>query len=300
MKALSGQLLDSIRHGLCDPIGVRRVLAEHPSLRVELAEPPLSISARSVPQWDEFGSAALRTWEGRSFGWLHGWTQSGDLWHGVQIERPEYASFGICNEERVTVDLQEVHGLCAAKSELAEFASMDELVQARCRELIEEISTEQLARLLAHQQIRILNSPWSSDCFARYQWDARGPLLWLINSGGAHHLAAAKYIAARLGVRVPLTGKQYTFSLNKGAIDTLRGDFEMFALGTDPVAFNAFGEAMKAMQATWFSHGLPRPYEHCIAALLPRVEGRARAVADTLRVAGVFDLGRHLAMLAGR
>ena len=122
-----------------------------------------------------------------------------------------------------------------------------------------------------------------------------------MNHGGSHHTAAAKYLAARLGQRVPLRGRRYTYSLNALAIASLRRDYEMFAIDCqDDEATNAFAEAMRAFRATWLWHPLPHPYEGARAVLLPKDDARSMRVAVELRRAGVADLGEHLSALCVR
>jgi len=75
-----------------------------------------------------------------------------------------------------------------------------------------------------------------------------------MNDGGAHHTAAAKYISARLGQRVPLDGTRYTYSLNALAVASLRRDFEIFVISDeDAHSAVAFFEAMRASRATWLA-----------------------------------------------
>lgn len=70
---------------------------------------------------------------------------------------------------------------------------MDDMVVRNSPEMIDEISPAKLAKNLAWDEIRII-SHVDHDYFATWAWDGR---VFLMNSGGSHHFAAAKYIAAR-------------------------------------------------------------------------------------------------------
>ena len=173
----------------------------------------------------------------------------------------------------------------------------DAMVEANSRDMIDEISVAKLDKNLAHSEIRIIHKHDTSDHFTRYLWDGR---LWLMNSGGSHHFAAAKYIAARLGQRVTLTGNLHTYSLNAIAIASLRRDFEMFVISDEAEICNAFLDAMRTFKATWLWHHMPRPYGNTRAILLPRSEPRSMRVAAALRRAGVVDFGAYLTEIAAR
>ncbi|QBY56502.1 hypothetical protein E0W60_36135 (plasmid) [Cupriavidus oxalaticus] len=211
--------------------------------------------------------------------------------------RPEYTRLGRCEvDTQWTCDISELHGFSASKSDLRDFATTDQMVEKNSREMISEISLKKLDENLAHREIRIIHSP-GSDYFTRYRWDGR---LWLMNSGGSHHTAAAKYIAARLGCQVPLSGKLYTYSLDPRAIASLCNDYRMFVISNDSEFQNAFSQAMRSFNATWLWHSMPRPYTDARAILLPRNESRSMHVAKALDTAGIADLGAHLTNLATR
>lgn len=225
-----------------------------------------------------------------------GWKQRDRHSYGSFIShRPEYAQIGQQQiDDHWECDITDVHGFAGSKSELRDFASTDQMVEAKSRDLIDAITHEKLANNLDHREIRIIHSP-GSDFFCRYSWDGR---LFLMNGGGSHHFAAAKYIAARLPKAVALRGRLYTRSLNALAIASLRRDFEMFVISNDTPISLGFHDAMEAFRATWLWHPLPRPFRGAKAVLLPKAERRSMQVAGLLRQAGVADLGAHLAHLA--
>ena len=299
MQALLKRVIEGVREDLGQPVGFRRVLAEHPQIRAALDAPEPCIHAASVPRWHELGVYPPLGGPRRQRGFLLGWHASGGRWESFHIIRPEYEQIAHCKiEQGWCCDVSEIDGFAASKADLWAFSSTDAMAEARCQWLISEITPERLAKSLAHSEIRIIHSPGTSDHFTRYLWDGR---LWLMNDGGSHHTAAAKYLSARLGQRVPLEGTRYTYSLNALAIASLRRDFEMFVIGNDDAeSAEAFFEAMRAFRAKWLWHPLPRPYEGARAVLLPRSEARSMRVAVELRGAGFADLGAHLAALCVR
>jgi len=221
------------------------------------------------------------------------------VWQSFQRFCPEYTEICDCQiEYDWHCDLAEIDGFSASKSDLMAYPSIDAMAQARCQWLISEVTPERLAASLAHREIRIIHSPGGSDHFTRYLWDGR---LWLMNSGGSHHTAAAQYLATRLRQSVPLIGTRYTYSLNPNAIASLCKAFEMFAIDRqNPASTNAFHDVMAAFRATWLWHPLPQPFSEGRAILLPRDESRSMRVAAVLREAGIADLGAHLAGLCER
>jgi hypothetical protein len=97
-------------------------------------------------------------------------------------------------------------------------------------------------------------------------WDKR---VWLINSGGSHHFAAAKYIAARLNRPVPVQGSLHSYSIDGKAIASLSRDFEMFAIPNDAEFANAFFDVMRGFKAARLWHDMPSPFDKIRAILLP-------------------------------
>ena len=262
-------------------------------------EPAQNINASSVVRWDHFGQAALEDWPRRRPSQLRGWRTSGGYFESFALERLEFDQ--LCQrsvQSNWQCDITTVDGFSASKSDLKAFRTMDEMVETNSPELINAITPEKLAENLAHDEIRIIHSDSNTDYFARFAWDGR---LFLMNSGGSHHFAAAKHIATRLNRAVTLSGELQTYSLNEMAIASLLRDFEMFVIADEPEIHNEFYEAMRHFEATWLWAQMPYPYvDGCRAILLPRSEARSMRVAKALREAGVLDLGNHLVGICAR
>jgi hypothetical protein len=220
-----------------------------------------------------------------------GWRNSAGYYSSFELNLPALEDIVQCKVvEQWECEIQDVKGLSSSKSVLKEFASLDALVETKSRELISEITEEKLRSNLAHNEIRIFHEQ-TSDHFARYGWDGR---TFLINSGGSHHFAAARYIASRICHPVPLRGKLRTYKINKLAIEELRRDFDVYAISDDADISNEFFNAMKRFQATYLSVKLPSPFENSCAIFLPKKEPRSKRVSRALREAGMFDICEYL------
>lgn len=298
MQALAVKILDDIRQSLGSPIKISKLFAKYPSLIMSLEEPKRSISAYCTVPWHEFGKDFGITFQPRKKGELFGWKWSG-YWHSFSVQREEYDRIAIKRvQENWTVDITAIDGFGASKEDLRLFSSIDEMAMKTCKNLIKDVSLEGLARCLAHTGIRLIHKPkTTSDDFFTYAWDGR---LWLSNTDGSHHTAAAQYIANRLKESVPLTGRLRTYEINGDALRSLFSDYEVFAVGaSDPFAECAFNDAMMDIKATWLWHHLPKPYYECgKAVFFPKNNSRSMLVANEFRRAGGVDLAAFLLNLA--
>ena len=297
MNSFFSAICDRIKEDLGHPVSLLRLLEARPDIRVPLDGDTQSIAASSVVPWHELGTTPVMDWPRRPRGFLMGWKKSADnQYRSFEVTRPEYAEIAQCEViQDWECDIADVHGFSSSKSELRDFSSTDAMVECNSREMIDAISHEKLAKNLAHNEIRIIHNQHATDYFARYLWDDR---LFLMNDGGSHHFAAAKYIADRLEETVPLRGTLRVYSLNSTALASLCKDFDMFVIPDDAEISNAFHESMSAFGATWLWHHMPRPFDDTRAILLPKDEPRSRCVANTLREAGITDLGAYLTVLA--
>ena len=197
MRTLLKQAIESIREDLGDPVSLRRVLAAYPCMRLVLDDPVTCIHVSSVPRWHELGE--FLGWPRHPRGYLRGWHVTGGRWQSFDVTRPEFTQIAHHKvEQNWHCDVVDIDGFSASKADLWAFSSTDAMAEARCQSLIAKVTPEQLARNLAHREIRIIHSP-GSDYFARYLWDGR---LWLINDGGSHHTAAARVEQLLDGQRV--------------------------------------------------------------------------------------------------
>lgn len=252
--------------------------------------PEDNIDMARVPQWQNlFLAATARRRTDRVE--LTGW----------RLEGSQMASFTQYNSSldnlvrRATFDgglsdLQDVHGFANSKSDLVTFRSTDEMVKTNSADLIRDVSIDGLHKNLAHEEISLLRER-PTDWLQVHQWDGR---MFLVNDGGSHHLAAAKYIAGRIGVTVVLRVPLHYYSIHPSAVALLRRDYDIYLVSDKPELTNAFFDAMQSFGATWLWHELPQPYEHAKAIFLPRAEAPSMRVSQVFRDAGFVDLGQHL------
>lgn len=281
------------------PVMLLRLLNEPPGLRIQLVEPKSNIAAHSVVQWHNWGHSSEHFRRRLKRGDLIGWRHLSTGYRSFEIHRAEFEHFGRCEiNNNWACDIQAVVGFSSSKSELEKFSSLDDMVETNSREMIDALTEEKLYQNLAHKEIRILHRKQTSDHFARHLWDGR---VFLMNDGGSHHFAAARYIAARIGRQVTLCGALHTYSIDSMAVDSLQTDFDMFVIPDNNAdASNGFHDAMRAFQATYFWHPLPRPYENARVILLPKQEIRSAKASAALRAAGLFDFGKYLTSVVKR
>ncbi|RLL41259.1 hypothetical protein D9K79_13020 [Acinetobacter cumulans] len=126
------------------------------------------------------------------------------------------------------VDLSMLSGFSNSKSPLQEFQTIDAFVEKQCPSYISEISAQRLEAMLAHREIRIIHSPGTStDEFVVFAWLEK---LFIANTGGSHHLAAAHYIAKRLNYPVPLIANLRCYVLNEHYFKIFHQHYVAFVL----------------------------------------------------------------------
>lgn len=207
---------DSIRESFGYPITLLRLLDKYPNINVPIAEQKSVINAHSVTQWQNFCDHPFLA---NKTGTLNGWRYFAGYYESFQHHLPEIENFCRCEViKNWSCDIQDVVGLSESKSDLDKFTSLDSMVEANSQEMIETITEENLRSNLSHNQIRIFNEN-SGDYFSIYMWDGR---IFLMNQGGSHHFAAARYIASRIRHKVPLRGTLYAYSIDPSAIHSLR------------------------------------------------------------------------------
>jgi len=280
------------------PVKLLKVIKEYPDFLPQLAEVPRSIHEGHVVKWHEWGERryGLNIYSKSS---MMCWCFRNGYYESFHLAMPEFDSFGLCEEVPYwACEIQDVVGLSSAKSELHKFTSLDDLVETNSSEMINIITEEQLQKNLAHNEIRIIHQGnRTTDHFSSYLWDKR---IFLSNSGGGHHFAAARYIASRIKQKVPLKGKLMTYSINPKSLDALCEKFSIFVISNGNPESNLFNDAMRAFRATYGWRSLPRPYDSYRAIFLPKDEPRSILVANVLLDAGVYDLGAYLAELVNR
>jgi hypothetical protein len=300
-KSLS-LVTDLVRERLGTPLQLQRFLGDNAE---KLHVPPLdtvpcTVSMSSVPRWHEWGEACRSGGVVFKAGGLLGWQTHRDFGYCSQrVILPALERFGCCMQiHEWHCELQEVDGLHDSDFELARFDTLDAMARQDMPMLINEVSSTRLAALLERHEIRALRRQRSCDHFVRHDWDGR---VFLASSEASRYLAAARYIAARLGQRVALGSELRTYSIEPSAVSALRRDFELFAVSSqNTVASIGLHEAVRQLRVHYFSKRMPSPYAATEVIFLPRKDRRSMAVAAELRAAGFPDVGKHLSALVLR
>jgi hypothetical protein len=289
MRTILQIISDHVRESFGNPVRLRRLLGEHPDFRGDLLAPADNIDMDCVPQWHHLAASSARRRKDRIE--LMGWRIENN--HQVSFTKYSAALDNLVRRTSTdtwSCDLQDVHGFANSKSELKTFRSTDEMVKTNSREMICDVSIDGLRKNLAHDEIRLLRER-PTDWLQTHQWDKR---IFVVNDGGSHHLAAAKYIAARLGASVPLRAPLHYYSIDPNAVAVLRGEYDIYLVNDTPELRNTFHNAMRLYGATWLWHELPRPYKEARAIFLPREEAKSARISEVLRDAGFVDLGQYL------
>ncbi|MGX9221914.1 DUF6685 family protein (plasmid) [Massilia varians] len=297
-------ITDHVRESLGHQVRLRRVLGERPELKASVLAPENNIDMDRVPRWHQMGTSPglLSLAGGRTSGAeLRGWRREGTQYRSFTESCPALAELTTKSTLNTWFcDLQDLHGFGNSKSDLKSLSSTDEMVEKNSREMIEDVSLAGLHANLAHRDIRVTGERAGTDYFVMHQWDGR---MYLANDGGSHHLAAAKYIAARIDAKVPLYARLHYYAVDRHAVGLLRSTYDTYLVKMDPnnaAPSNELFEALQSGGVTWLSHELPAPYEGTRAVFLPRDNEVSMRASQLFREAGFVDLGQHLQEVANR
>lgn len=297
-KKVAVRFYDAVREDFGYPASLLKLVDGPLSLSSPIVETVKGIGSTEVVRWHEFGSLFYE--KGMFREKLNGWShcKTYGRYGSTSLHCEDLLNLGneiVINDWQC--DIQHVDGFAASKSKLETFDSMDEMVETNSKEMISELTPAALSKNLSWDQIRII-SQTNHDHFASWGWDGR---VFLMNSGGSHHFAAAKYIAARIGQPVRLSGTYKIYGVCQKAVSQLRRDFAIFTMSSEPDAWLGFNDAMANFKATYYWKTLPRPHNNKrYAVFLPLKEKRSALVAKVLRDRGYQDLGALLAGIAAR
>ena len=295
-KLLQG-IRDTVRVSLGHPVHIERFLATTPTFKPAAPAAASNIALSSVPQWHKLG----QRWTNGSLAGtgrtkLRGWHQEGSAYRSFNGSCPSLSNL----VKRVVVDkwicdLQDLHGFAASKSDLIKFASIDDMVETNSSEMIEDVSLAGLQKNLAHKDISVTGAHPGSDWLQVHQWDGR---MFVLNDGGSHHLAAAKYIAARINEPVALSAPLHYYAFDPDAVAALRAEFDVYIVNRHCEESNAFFKAAEDTGVTWLWHEMPEPYAAAKAVFFPRTDALSMRVSQAFQAAGFEEFGAHLAELA--
>lgn len=286
LNRLIGKIFDT-------PEPIQRLLSNHPGMLRVLKTPKQHIATESVVRWESWASFFSNTG-----GQINGWCLKNEHYESFHLNPKDWLD--IVDESKTEnweCEIQDVVGLSASKSTLEDFESLDQMVQQNSKEMIENVSEEGLQRNLSWSEIRIINREKTSDHFKYHSWDGR---LFLCNSGGSHHFAAARYIAKRIEQDVNLKGTYKNLSLNRDRVNKLCKTFDMYVIDYRAKSFMDLFNAMRSYKAAYLTTDLPRPYQDQKLVLLPKDDEKAMKVSALFRESIGFTLNDHFAFLLAK
>ena len=282
-QAVSDHCQEAIGH----PATLIRALKLHLELSSHFSEPITSAHAAAVIRWDMWnvvghlpaGTARLYSAEYSD--------------QPTTVQMPELLEFtAVSQEANWTCDIRDVDGLHASTADIADYDSLDAFMEGGPQDLLQEINDAGLQTNLAHDQIRILrsNPERQGDFFAQFVWQS--DRIYLINDGGSHHFGAARYIAGKIGKKVPLTGVRRIYRIRPQAVSSLVDRYDIYALPYGS-GYDAFHDVMKRIGATYATYPMPVHHDATLLVFLPTAKRRSVRASAALRNAGVFDMGRY-------
>lgn len=294
--ALMLQLLERLGY----PVSLRDLIISMPAFRASELPSYKSIAVGDITNWSDWGGYPLTDKiTNRSLNphaEILGRVMHSGLYKSSMRTVPAMQKLTLINEiPSWECEIQEVEGISNSKSDIYSFETLDQMVATNSKKMITPVSDEKLRENLEWQEIRIIHAKYAGDHFEKFSWDDR---VFLINSGGSHHFAAARYIASRIKENIQLEGRLVTHTLNADAVQELRAEFEIFLISKSCAVQAAFVKIMRSLQATYYLHNMPRPYnEDFYALFLPKSERVSSTVAKTLTEANMFNIGEHLTSL---
>ena len=226
--ALMLQLLERLGY----PVSLRDLIISMPAFRTSELPSYKSIAVGDITNWSDWGGYPLTDKiTNRSLNphaeILGRAMHSGHYKCSIRTV-PAMQKLTLINEiPSWECEIQEVEGISNSKSDIYSFETLDQMVATNSKKMITPVSDEKLRENLEWQEIRIIHAKYAGDHFEKFSWDDR---VFLINSGGSHHFAAARYIASRIKENIQLEGRLVTHTLNADAVQELRAEFEIFLI----------------------------------------------------------------------
>ena len=122
-------------------------------------------------------------------------------------------------------EIQTITNISSSKSLLSEFTNLNEIVIQDSQDLISEITLENLSKNMSHYDSQIFHK--TNEMVSCESWSKT--FTWH-NTGGSHHFAAARYIAGKLGEKVPLRAKLELTFIDEEKFHHLFSQYEIFMI----------------------------------------------------------------------
>lgn len=195
-------------------------LTANPISAAQVGPPTRTASFGSLIRWDRWPEVtpAFRRSDA-------GWWQLGEQGHSFGRWPHPLTPLTKCSVVDWKGSFSDIDGLSGSKSPLEAFADLDEFARARCPKWITPATQEQLAWCLDHKPI----DEWRANGATMFlaDWDQR---IFLLNSDGSHHFAAARYLAKELEVLIDISGELKHWALCLDALSRLKRQYALFCL----------------------------------------------------------------------
>ncbi|HCF4825884.1 TPA: hypothetical protein NIF63_004066 [Pseudomonas aeruginosa] len=114
--------LDCLGH----PASLSHMLEQNLDLRLDIPGQPYSVASSEVVRWQDWGKGSYMTGNWRAPGELLGWKTVGTEYCSYHHTIDALANVGYTEiVESWECEIQDIQGLCASKSELRDFESLD-------------------------------------------------------------------------------------------------------------------------------------------------------------------------------
>lgn len=245
-----------------------------------------SIALDDIIRWD--------LWlDSKEYLTLNGYVRSGSRYIHNPM-RINLSPFCIRTASQWNGKLTDITGIANSKSELSKFISIEEFALNNCGELINnEYTANNIERLMNHSQIRLFDK-FKEPLFS-FSWADK---LYLCNSGGSHHFAAAYYIAKKINYDVTLKLELVHHALNPTALIKLQSQFYMIVLDSLENGRYHFENEMERKRIDYYIYSLPKPVTHLSLILLPKNNILSANVFISAIRFGAFDFGQYIAKIA--
>jgi len=278
-------LLDEISVSFEVPRAVLRELKYNAEIKTNFVEPEKSVSLQSVLAWQNWSTfdSKKNNLDCRNI------SVNYRNYIDEMIEKHDFSKFVIRQDiKNWKCDIRNIHGLSSSKADLRRYSTLNEFALKGTYNFLENISEDNLNKILKYHEIRIINSSHSNDHFVWHQWDGR---YFLANDGGSHHFAAAHYIANEINKEVILTGNLEKYSFDTELIFELTNDFEVFFISD---RFKELYNSLNKDGVMFCSHWLPSQLGNHSMFLLPKNQKKSVKVAVMMTKMGFFNLGKYL------
>lgn len=184
--------------------------------------------------------------------------------------------------------IREITSLESGKGGLATSATLDAYALSECRDLISS-DPAWIGKLLGWHELRFSACPGAGESLESFSWHDRG--YHLLNQGGAHHFAAARYLAGFYAPGFRIHAPLARYSINPEAAHDILNAFDMFCEPEDQTMLEAFTHRMAAAGIPHATCPAPPPWDgEYRLLLLPRDNRKAAGAASVLCQHGWFDV----------